>query len=82
MVILLTFTNALCTNLLKVLNAYWRPLTCQTVSMRIRQLDEMNKNHVSDDDSEDRALQLDDSTNGNSNCVIFRSDTISGGHQK
>ena len=41
------------------------------VSIRIEQLDEINNNHINDEDGDYMALQPDDSTNGNSEHGCF-----------
>lgn len=48
----------------------------------IRQLDEINNNHINDEDSDYMTLQPDDSTNGNSECVILQSDYINGANRE
>lgn len=49
----------------------------QLVSIRIRQVDESNNNHINDKDSDYMSLPFDDTTSENIKCVILQPDYMS-----
>ena len=56
--------------LLSILNTCWQPLACQVLSIRIRQLREINNNYINDEDY--KFLQPGHSSNGNREYVTLR----------
>lgn len=51
----------------------------QLVSIRIRQVNESNNNHINDKDSGYMSLPFDGTTSENNKCVILQPEYVNGG---
>lgn len=63
--IFITFTFLICYILSRILNVCQQPLTCQMVTIRIKQLNEINNYNINDKGGDFMTPWPDNSTNGN-----------------